>query len=186
VSATVFPAPQAMVPGQFEGALVERSVARVHGVSHREHSEQPQQQFDADSQHVAPGVAMGAVPVVQRPGLDLLLRRGGVSGGSGLGRDDLSRISSSILHAILPNGRLRAAQLADLRARALQHGTTDPADVLGYAHVRGVRSIEKHPGANHLAQLVERVCVCRAHRQPGGDGELGDDALRVGHLGRIA
>ena len=130
---------------------------------------------------------MGAVPVVQRLGLDLLLRRGGVSGGSGVGRDDLSRFSSSILHAVLSNGRLRAAQLADIRAGTLQHGTTDPANVPGYAHVRGVRSIEKYPGAHHLAQLVERVRVCRAHRQPGGDGELGDDALRVGHLvGRIA
>jgi hypothetical protein len=38
-----------MVPGEFEGVLVERSLARVHGVSHREHSEQFQQQFDADS-----------------------------------------------------------------------------------------------------------------------------------------
>ena len=27
--------PQSVVPGEFEGALVERSLARVHGVSHR-------------------------------------------------------------------------------------------------------------------------------------------------------
>ena len=125
---------------------------------------------------------MGAVPVVQRLGLDLLLRRGGVSGGSGVGRDDLSRFSSSILHAVLSNGRLRAAQLADLRARTLQHGTTDPVDVFGYAHVRGLRSVEKYPGAHNLAQLVECVRVRRAHRQPSCDGELGDDAFRVGHL----
>ena len=125
---------------------------------------------------------MGAVPVVQRPSLDLLLCCGGVSGRSCVGRDDLSRFSSSILHAILSDGRLCAAQLSDLRARTLQYGTTNPVDVLGYAHVRGVRTVEKYPGAHHLAQLVERFCVCRAYRQPGGDGELGDDVFRVGHL----
>ena len=81
-----------MVSSQFEREMVEGGAARVHGVSHREHAQQPEQQPDAHPELFPSRLTVGTVAALKRHRQHPFLRSGRVFRGADLGGVYLSRL----------------------------------------------------------------------------------------------